>query len=52
MVLSFKVLIWEITSFNYLVKTLVTFFAKSIPNKIKTCERSLITESKRIEEKI
>jgi hypothetical protein len=50
MVLSCKLLVREITCANYYAKTLVTFFAKPKPNKVQACERSLITESKRIEE--
>ncbi len=38
--------------FQLLSKNFSDFFAKSIPNKVKACERSLITENKRIEEKI
>ncbi len=38
--------------FQLLSKILSDFFAKSMPNKVKACERSLITESKRIEERI
>ena len=35
-----------------LSKNFSHFFAKPKPNKVKACERGLITESKRIEEKI
>jgi hypothetical protein len=38
--------------FQLLSKIFSKFFAKSIPNKVKACERSLITQSKRIEDKI
>jgi hypothetical protein len=38
--------------FQLLSKNLSDFFAKSIPNKVKACERSLIAESKQIEERI
>jgi hypothetical protein len=38
--------------FQLLGKNFSDFFAKSIPNKVKAYERSLITESKRTEEKI
>jgi hypothetical protein len=38
--------------FQLLSKNLNKFLAKSIPNKVKACEKSLITQSKRIEDKI
>jgi hypothetical protein len=38
--------------FQLLGKNFSDFFAKSIPNKVKACEKSLMAESKRIEEKI
>jgi hypothetical protein len=38
--------------FQLLSKNFSDIFAKSIPNKAKACERSLVTKSKRIEEQI
>jgi hypothetical protein len=38
--------------FQLLSENYSNFFAKSIPNKVKACEMSLITQSKRIEDKI